>query len=371
MIPRSRTRPNRQLNKAEVKEIVAKETAVAKGLRYVSASEPGIHRLRSGKGFRYVDAVGSKVTDASTLDRIRKLAIPPAYQHVWICAHERGHLQATGIDARGRKQYRYHAKWRSTRDNYKFTRMCEFGARLPQLRQRLKHDLALRGLTREKVLALVVTLLQQTLVRVGNAEYARQNRSFGLTTLRVRHVKFLSKGRAKLEFRGKSGKDQVVELSDSRVARILRRCHDLPGQYLFQYLDANEQHQPIDSGMVNDYLLETMGTAKDGTGFTAKDFRTWGGTLHAIKLLTAMPPPADTKAAVSRGVVSVCKLVAEQLGNTPAICRKSYINPWVFTAWSRGVKPRSGKISHSLLGEEKYALQLLNLQLRHADRNFK
>jgi DNA topoisomerase IB len=347
-------------NKAQVKQRVAKKLAKAEGLHYVSDVTAGISRTRRGKSFAYFDSKGRRVSDAATLARIRKLAIPPAYTDVWICPDPQGHLQATGIDARGRKQYRYHANWRSVRDADKFKRMCQFGALLPKLRARLKHDLRLPGLPRPKVLALVVTLLQATLIRIGNNDYVRQNHSYGLTTLRDRHVRFIGNSKVKMQFRGKSGKGQAVELSDARIARILHSCHDLPGQQLFQYVDEAGDHQPIDSSMVNEYLLEIMGVADDGTGFTAKDFRTWGATLHAIELLAATEH-LPTKTALAHVTVEVCKAVALKLGNTPAICRKSYINPWVFQAWSLQVKPRQ----ISAASVERYALRLLKLQRRH------
>lgn len=365
-IPPQSLRPSIALEQKAAKSILPLEVikeATAKGLKYVLDSEPGIRRLRRGKSFYYVDAQGRKITAPATLERIRKLAIPPAYESVWICADERGHLQVTGIDARGRKQYRYHPKWRTTRDTHKFTKMSEFARKLPLLRRRLKHDLRLPGLPREKVLATVVSLLQDTLVRIGNTEYMRKNHSYGLTTLRDRHVKFLRQGRARLEFRGKSGKELAIELNDKRIASIVRRCHDLPGQHLFQYLDENGDRQPIDSGLVNDYLRETMGAASDGEGFTAKDFRTWGATLAAIVLLTKMPPPTK-KRGLNHGIVSVCGKVSEALGNTPAICRKSYINPWVFEAWAQSVVPKGVKLPGSLREAEKYALKLLEMQRR-------
>lgn len=352
------------MSKALVRTRVARKLATAKGLRYVAVSSQGIFRKRLGKNFSYADAAGKKIVDAATLERIRKLAIPPAYENVWICAQPHGHLQAIGIDARGRKQYRYHADWRAIRDSDKFKRMQQFGKLLPKLRARLRRDLRLPGLPLQKVLALAVSLLQATLVRIGNTEYAKQNNSFGLTTLRNRHVQFSGASKITLQFRGKSGKTQNIELSDKRLARILHRCQELPGQHLFQYIDEAGQHQPIDSGMVNDYLVEIMGLANDGTGFTAKDFRTWGATLHAIRLLTDMPCP-PTKTAQTRAILEVCNEVAAELGNTPTICRKSYINPWVFTAWSLGLKPRQDATGKSVNAQERYALQLLKLQNRH------
>jgi len=349
-------------NKAQARRNTALKLARQQGLHYVSDAMPGITRQKQGKSFVYFNSRGKQIVHAATLERIRKLAIPPAYINVWICPKPHGHLQATGIDARGRKQYRYHANWRSVRDADKFKRMCEFGAALPKLRTRLRRDLRLAGLPREKVLALVVSILQATLTRIGNSDYVRQNNSYGLTTLRDRHVRFIGRNKVKMQFRGKGGKDHAIELSDARVARILHRCQDLPGQQLFQYVDAAGMHQPINSGMVNDYLLNVMGPSSDGSGFTAKDFRTWGATLHAIQLL-ASTDHLDTKTGLARVTVDVCKAVAEKLGNTPAICRKSYINPWVFTAWSLQLKPTvssGGPHAH-----ERYALRLLKLQARN------
>jgi DNA topoisomerase IB len=309
-----------------------RELAAAAGLVYVVDTAPGIRRKRSGKSFVYLDADSRRIADETTLDRIRKLAIPPAYSDVWICANARGHLQATGRDARGRKQYRYHAKWRSTRDTGKFDRLIGFGERLPHLRRRLRRDLALPGLPEAKVLAVIVSLLAETGIRVGNEEYARNNGSYGLTTLRDRHVTFLRQGRALLRFRGKSGQSQEVGIDNSRLVRILRRCQQLPGQMLFQYIDDEGARRPIDSGMVNDYLRDAMGEE-----FTAKDFRTWGGTLGAIALLsqTELPETNDDRLMTST-LAAVVKNVAERLRNTPAVCRSSYIDPRVFQAWRAG-----------------------------------
>lgn len=255
--------------------VQAHEHARANGLIYVSDAEPGIERQKRGAGFHYLGPDMRPVRAQRTLERIRKLAIPPAYTQVWICTKERGHLQATGRDARRRKQYRYHAEWRSTRDDGKFSKMIEFGAQLPKLRRRLKQDLALPGLPKSKVLAVIVSLLDETLIRVGNEEYARTNQSYGLTTLRDKHVKFLRDGRASFNFRGKSGRQHEVVLDDRKLGRIIRHCQQLPGQQLFQYIDDDGKRQPVDSGMVNEYLREAMGGSND---FTAKDFRTWGGT---------------------------------------------------------------------------------------------
>lgn len=310
--------------------------AGAAGLRYVSGGEPGIRRIGDAPRFRYRDASGKAIADEATLERIRALAIPPAYREVWICAHPRGHLQATGIDARGRKQYRYHADWRRVRDGAKFSRMRQFGEELPRLRRRLRRDLALPGLPRDKVVAVVVSLLDETAARVGNAEYARANNSFGLTTLRNRHVRFVRAGRVRLRYRGKGGAEREIVVDDARLARIVRRCQQLPGQLLFQYLDDEGVQHPVDSGLVNDYLREAMGEA-----FTAKDFRTWAATVRAIALMGCTPlPQARSERALNACIVEVIRQVAAELGNTPAVCRKSYIHPAVFDAWRAGRLPK-------------------------------
>jgi DNA topoisomerase-1 len=332
---RSQPQPARKAT-VEVDAADAQAAADA-GLRHVSDTEPGLRRRRAGKGFLYLDAKGRRITDATTIARIRALAIPPAYTDVWICKDARGHLQATGRDARGRKQYRYHAKWRRTRDAGKFARMGDFGRRLPKLRRQLAQDQRKPGLPRDKVLAIVVSLLAETLIRVGNHEYARSNNSFGLTTLKNRHVQFPRGDRAIFRFRGKSGQDHTVELEDARLARLLRRCQQLPGQALFQYVDEAGTPQPIDSGAVNDYLRQAMGEA-----FTAKDFRTWGGTLEAIAAFVRTPRPRKrTKTALARAQNAAVKEVAAELGNTPAVCRSSYIHPAVFAGWRNGTLQRA------------------------------
>ena len=286
--------------------------------------------------FHYIAASGRRIRDARTLERIARLAIPPAYEDVWICANPRGHLQATGRDARGRKQYRYHADWSSARDGHKHSRMLSFGKALGRLRAGVRRDLKLQGLPREKVLALVVKLLDTTQVRVGNAEYARSNGSFGLTTLRDRHARFPARGKALLQFRGKGGAEHDVRIDDARLAQLVRRCQELPGQTLFQYMDEDGGRRAVDSGQVNDYLRERMGGE-----FTAKDFRTWHATLHALTLLGKLPLPAKrSEAALRRCMNSVVKEVATGLRNTPAVCRKSYINPAVFIAWQNGALRR-------------------------------
>ena len=313
----------------------AAEAAEA-GLLHVSDRDQGIRRLRCGRGFRYLDPDGKVVRDQATLDRIRSLAIPPAWRDVWICTSARGHLQATGRDARGRKQYRYHARWRSCRDSGKFERLPAFADALPRLRRHLRADLAQPGFPREKVLALVVATLASTLVRVGNDAYARENRSYGLTTLRSRHARFPG-GTLRLQFTGKGGKRHEVDVDDRRLARMLRAMHQLPGQRLFQYIGDDGDAHPVDSSMVNDYLRERMGAE-----FTAKDFRTWGGTLAAFRLLAASPPPAAADAGTLAGIQKeVLGEVSCLLGNTVAVCRTSYVDPCVFEGWQDGSLART------------------------------
>jgi DNA topoisomerase I len=318
----------------------AAHMATQAGLVYVSDAEPGIRRLRTGRGFRYVTPANRPLAAARDLRRIASLAIPPAYRDVWITLESRGHLQATGRDARGRKQYRYHPEWRQVRDSAKFDRMIAFGEGLKKLRRKLRRDLALPGLPREKVLAVIASLLDATRVRIGNTEYARDNKSFGLTTLRDRHVKFIRDGRAVLNFRGKGGVQHEILINDKRIAQIVRHCQELPGQHLFQYVSDEGQRCPIDSGQVNDYLRGAM-----GEDFTAKDFRTWGATLHALILLACTPLPEPlSERACKRAILDVVRKVAQQLRNTPAVCRKSYINPAVFESW------RAGKVHSTFNG---------------------
>lgn len=304
------------------------ESAEAAGLCYVRDDAPGIRRLRRGKRFRYIGAEGKPVRAAESLRRIRALAIPPAWTEVWICPTPRGHLQATGRDDRGRKQYRYHARWRSTRDETKYDRLTAFGKALPQIRARVEEDLAQPGLSRNKVLAAVVRLLETTLIRVGNEEYARANGSFGLTTLRNRHVN-ISGQSVCFTFRGKSGVRHRIRVSDRRLARIVRRCQDLPGQELFQYLEEDGTPRTIDSADVNAYLREISGQE-----FTAKDFRTWAGTVLAAAALNMTEFETPTQA--KRNVVEAIETVARRLGNTKAICRKCYIHPAVIRAYLDG-----------------------------------
>lgn len=307
-------------------------SASTAGLIHVAADARGLRRQRRGKGFVYLTPTGRRVTDPRVLDRIRRLAIPPAYEDVWICAHPRGHLQATGRDARGRKQYRYHPQWRVARDGAKFERMAAFGAALPRLRRRLRRDLAGPGFSREKVVAAVVRLLDTTLARVGNDEYARTNGSFGLTTLRNRHVRFGTGGRLHLLFRGKGGIDHEIEVDDRRLAAIVRHCHQLPGQRLFQFVDESGTPRAVDSGQVNEYLRDAM-----GNDFTAKDFRTWGATMRAAMLLARTPlPERRSERALKARESEVVRTVARELRNTPTVCRKSYINPIAFQWWRSG-----------------------------------
>ena len=296
-------------------------SARAAGLRYVTDATPGISRQRAGSGFRYLGTNGAAVRDKATLARIRALAIPPAWEKVWICPREDGHLQATGRDARGRKQYRYHARWREVRDETKYGRMLAFARALPKIRRRVNQDLALAGLPRDKVLATVVRLLETTRMRVGNEEYARENDSFGLTTLRVRQVR-VQGSTMQFRFRGKSGVWHAFALSDRRLAAIVRRMRDLPGYELFQYLDEQGETRAVDSADVNDYLRQVAGAE-----FTSKDFRTWAGTVLAAEALHQFG---------EGGLQRAIEHVAKQLGNTKAVCRKCYIHPRVIEACADG-----------------------------------
>lgn len=300
------------------------------GLSYVTDQDPGIRRKPArGHGFNYVDAEGDAITDDRTLDRIHALAIPPAWKDVWICPRPNGHIQAVGRDQRGRKQYRYHARWREARDGDKYDRLIAFGRALPRLRKRVDEDLSRRGLPREKVLAAVVKVMEKTLIRVGNREYARQNKSFGLTTLRDRHVK-VGAAKAMFEFKGKSGKVHQTGFNDRRLARVVQACQDLPGQRLFQYLDEDGQRRAVESADVNAYIREAL-----GEDFSAKDFRTWAGTVAAAQALMLAEPCAS--ATQTKRTINTCvKAVAGVLGNTAAVARSAYIHPAVLTAYSEG-----------------------------------
>jgi DNA topoisomerase-1 len=339
------------------------ESAQAAGLRYVGDTQPGIRRRKSGKGFSYVGTDGKPIRDQKELTRIRSLAIPPAYIDVWICPSPNGHIQATGRDARGRKQYRYHPKWREVRDETKFGRMLAFSEVLPKIRERIERDLARSGLPREKVLATVVSLLECTCIRVGNDEYAKANRSYGLTTLQDRHVE-VSGSNLRFEFRGKSGKTHRVDLNDRRLARIVQRCQALPGEDLFQYLDDDGVRQTIGSGDVNDYIREISGQE-----FTAKDFRTWAGTLLAVSALTEIGASSSQRQAKSN-VLRAIDRVAEQLNNTRAVCRKYYVHPAIFETYLAGTmvdalkKNGTQETAKSALADEEAAVvRLLRQQL--------
>jgi DNA topoisomerase-1 len=347
------------------------------GLHYVTDDRPGIRRETHALGFRYKRPDGRPVRSPADLKRIRALTIPPAWKDVWICLDPKGHVQATGRDARGRKQYRYHPQWRTHRDDNKFDRLEEFAAMLPQLRARVKADLAKSGLPREKVLATVVQLLEKSLIRVGNDEYAKSNGSYGLTTLRDQHVD-VKGATVRFRFRGKSGKQHHVDINDRRLARIIRQCRDLPGQELFQYLDDEGDIQDVNSADVNDYLREIS-----GADFTAKDFRTWSGTVLATTALreqarhpagAGFSRPAST-AAAKKNVLRAVEAVAGVLGNTPAVCRKSYIHPAVLDCYmdrsmdeklSRSMPAAVKKIASKLRADEVAALQLLHCARAHA-----
>ena len=305
---------------------------VSSGLLYVNDDDPGLRRIKSGAGFAYCDPDGDHVGDDATLDRIRALAIPPAWTDVWICPSPRGHIQATGRDQRGRKQYRYHDGWRRDRDGLKFGRMIAFGRALPKLRNQVEKDLARRGLPRDKVVAAVVRLMELTLIRVGNEIYAKENKSFGLTTLRDRHAKLSSVG-GTFQFKGKSGVVHTTGFRDRRLARIVKACQDVPGQRLFQYLDDDGQRRSVESTDVNAYIRAAM-----GEDFSAKDFRTWAGTLAAARALCLIPKAASATEA-KRNVNTCVKAVAGLLGNTAAVCRGSYIHPLVLEAYQQGVLP--------------------------------
>ena len=304
------------------------ECLLPPSLHYVDDTHPGYSRKRWRDRFIYLDTEGQRVRDAEILARIAALAIPPAYTEVWICIDPQGHLQATGRDARGRKQYRYHVEWRSLRDGHKYGRMLAFAQALPKLRQQIDQHLARPGLDREKVMALVVSLLDSTLIRIGNHRYVRDNKSYGLTTLRNRHVDV--KGHTiRFHFRGKSGVDHDVTLRDRRLAAVLKRCLELPGQSLFQYLDEHGERHSVGSSDINQFLQQLT-----GADFTAKDYRTWAGSALALDLLRPLPwePPTHGK----QHVATIVKQVAQKLGNTPAVCRKCYIHPAVIEHFSLG-----------------------------------
>ena len=344
----------------------AAAAAEAAGLRHVTDAGPGIRRRRRGRGFQYVSPAGATLRDEAVLERIRSLAVPPAWTDVWICPSPVGHLQATGRDARGRKQYRYHPRWREVRDATKYHRMIAFGKALPRIRRRVDRDLARRrGLERERVLAAVVRLLDTTNIRIGNDEYARDNRSFGLTTLRDRHAK-VSGPRVTFRFRGKGGRAHEVEVEDARVARIVRRCRDLPGQHLFQYVGEDGEVADVGSDDVNAYLA-----AIAGDDFTAKDFRTWAGTVLAAWALQEAGGGSPT--AAKRELTAAVEEVARDLGNTPAVCRRCYVHPAVVGAhldgslrktFEREAAGRRPRGTSGLSRHEATVLRLLRRRLR-------
>jgi DNA topoisomerase-1 len=302
------------------------ESANKVGLRYVSDTTPGITRRRHGRGYAYFDRAGRRVRDLRELKRIADIVVPPAWSAVWICPHASGHLQAVGRDARGRKQYRYHPRWNALRDATKYDRLAVFAAALPRIRRRVRRDLRRRGMPRERVLATVVELLERTRIRIGNSEYARHNGSYGLTTLRGRHVR-VSATRLCFRFRGKSRKLREVEISDPRLARIVRRCQEIPGQELFQYLDENGEVRSVRSEDVNAYLREIS-----GADFTAKDFRTWAGTVLTTAALQRLAAPRTGREA-RKNIVRAIGEAAEQLGNTSAVCRRSYVHPGILRSY--------------------------------------
>ncbi|WP_346290246.1 DNA topoisomerase IB [Sphaerothrix gracilis] len=303
------------------------KSAQQAGLHYVSDADPGIERRPWGRGFTYLDAEGQHIQDQQVRDRLDALAIPPSWSEVWICPDPQGHLQATGRDAKGRKQYRYHPQWRQVRNQAKFERLLPFGTVLPDLRSHVDQHIQSPQLSREKVLATIVRLLETTLIRIGNPEYAQENKSFGLTTLRDRHVEFSQQG-VRFQFRGKSGVEHEIELDDPRLAQIVKRCRDIPGYELFQYFDEAGDRQTVDSGDVNAYLRQAT-----GEDFTAKEFRTWAGTVLAAQELTKLGP-FETEKRAQHNIVQAIKAVAKQLGNRAATCRKYYVHPGILSAYS-------------------------------------
>ncbi len=341
--------------------VAPEESAKAAGLRYVSDAKPGIKRETFKDEFRYRKPDSSVVTEDEVLGRIKALVIPPAWTKVWISTHANGHLQATGRDARGRKQSRYHSKWREVRDENKYERMTHFAEALPLIRARVKHDLGLHGLPREKVLATIVSLMETTHIRVGNAEYAKENHSYGLTTMQDKHVD-VQGAEIKFHFQGKSRVEHTISLHDKRLARIIRQCEELPGHELFQFLDHEGNHHVIDSQAVNDYLREVT-----GQHFTAKDFRTWAGTVLAAQLLQGFDPFTSASQA-KKNIVDAIKQVASQLGNTPSVCRKCYVHPAVLEAYMGGTSVKEAKREvdreiakheHALRDEEQSLMNLL------------
>lgn len=349
-------------------ERAARNSAQQAGLRYSSDAHPGIRRLHAPGGFAYRDPGGKLVRDPESLARIKRLAIPPAWTEVWICPDPNGHLQATGRDARGRKQYRYHPHWREVRDETKYNRMIAFGRALPKIRRRVRQDIRQRGLGRQRVLAAIVRLLELSSIRVGNDEYAQQNRSYGLTTLQDRHARVAGR-RIHFRFRGKSGKEHELDVEHPVVARVVKKCQDLPGQDLFQYLDDDGVPRDVTSGDVNDYLREIT-----GADFTAKDFRTWTGTVLAALALRDFEP-AETQRRLKRNMVRAIERVAQRLGNTPTVCKKCYIHPVILDSYLDGTLASALQIQaqeelttkvSKLRPEEAAVVALLRLKLKAA-----
>ncbi|MVM38326.1 DNA topoisomerase IB [Spirosoma sp. HMF3257] len=341
------------------------QTARVARLVYMNDTMPGIHRHRKDREFAYVDSKGNLLTDEETLARIRSMTLPPAWENVWISPKANGHLQATGIDTKNRKQYRYHAKWNAIRSETKFFRMVAFGEAMPLLRERLASDLKISTLSREKVIAIALGVMEQTLIRVGNAAYEKEYGSYGLTTLKNRHVK-LEGSEVRFSFKGKKGIYHDITLHDRRLSRLVKACRDIPGKELFQYIDQNGERHAIDSGMVNDYLHETM-----GDDFSAKDFRTWAGTVNALRLLVELEP-CDTEKELKKNVNTVLDEVAHQLGNTRTVCRKHYVHPQILEAYEcQDLNPyikqkaRFRKTSpFGLDGVEKLLLKFLKDQIK-------
>ena len=369
---RPRKPRGRRRTRAEVLDLPSDpiESAEEAGLRYVADTGPGIRRRRAGRGFSYIGTDGQPIRDRRQVERIRSLAIPPAWTDVWISPTRKGHIQATGRDAKGRKQYRYHPKWHNVRDEVKFGRMMAFAAALPTIREKTEADLRRQGLPREKVLATIVRLLEKTMIRVGNDEYARDNDSYGLTTMQDEHAEVSSR-RITFRYRGKSGREHETTLEDPRLARIVRRCQELPGQELLQYTDEDGTVRDIDSADVNTYLREITGEP-----FSAKDFRTWAGTVLACMALQEFELFASETEA-KRNVVNAVKRVAERLGNTPAVCRSSYIHPEILSAYMDGSMLESLKqlaadeltdAGHELSAAEAAALGVIQARLAREQR---
>jgi DNA topoisomerase-1 len=349
-------------NGKAIESAVAADSADAAedaGLQYVNDDRPGYSRRAKGKNFEYLDTEGKTIRDEQRLLRIKRLAIPPAWTEVWICPSPNGHIQATGRDARGRKQYRYHERWREVRDENKFDRLGQFAKALPTIRRRVAQDQKLPGLPREKVLATIVRLLEQTFIRVGNEEYARDNKSFGLTTMKNRHVK-VKGANVRFRFRGKSGRQHDVDVTDRRIAKVIAKCEDLPGQDLFQYLEENGEARDVTSQDVNDYLREIA-----GEDFTAKDFRTWGGTVLAAIALSKQEEFQTKKQAKSNIKTAICA-VAELLGNTPTVCRKCYVHPVIVEAYLNRTRiaglngDTKSSTSPNIRGAERAVLKFLH-----------